>query len=154
MNAVAIGIDVSATRFAIAAYSPGKIALCFMQRLTAGRQYELIREAVRDMHSEVPEPTAVGIEQPWFGRFPKAAYLHGMSVARAEDACRAQWRHAPIRFYQPKEWRRLSGVGGGASKGAVAEFAVELGFLPKNQDEADAALVAAACFFDQLEGIR
>ena len=145
-----IGIDVSGTRFAIAAFRPDDTSLAFTQRLTAGRQYELIREAVRDMAAEIGEPNAVAIEQPWFGRFPKSAYIHGMSVARAEDACRAQWRHAPIRFMQPKEWRRLAGVGGGASKERVDEFVRGFGFMPQDQDSADAACVAIAAWVESF----
>ena len=109
-----VGIDVSGTRIAYAVYAhPGLITVSATHRLTAGRQYELIREALREARGEAGEPGAIGIEQPHFG-FPKAAYMHGMSVARTEDACRAVWRHAPVRFFQPSEWRRIAGGGGRA----------------------------------------
>lgn len=146
---VTIGIDVSGTRVAVAAFSHSSgIAISINQRLTAGRQYELIRQCMRDMYAEVGEVQAIGIEQPHFG-FPKAAYTHGMSVARAEDASRAQWPYAPIRFFQPTEWRRIAGVGGRATKERVKEFVRdEFGFTPKIIDESDAACVAIAMWVE------
>lgn len=145
---VVVGIDVSGTRIAFAVYAhPGLITVTETHRLTAGRQYELIREALRSASEEAIEPGFIGIEQPHFG-FPKAAYMHGMAVARTEDACRATWRHAPIRFFQPTEWRRIAGVGGRASKERVDEFVRGFGFAPKTQDEADAACVALAMWVE------
>ena len=140
---------MSGTRFAIAAYAhPGLLKFTTTKKLTAGRQYELIRECVLEVAAEVGEPGYVGIEQPFFG-FPKSAYMHGMVVARAEDACRAVWRHAPIRFFQPSEWRRACGVGGKATKAEVKEFVTaNFGFRPANQDEADAAAVAVAMWIE------
>ncbi|MGB1525955.1 MAG: hypothetical protein ACPG9N_00065 [Miltoncostaeaceae bacterium] len=144
-----VGIDVSGTRIAYAVYAhPGLITVSATHRLTAGRQYELIREALREARGEAGEPGAIGIEQPHFG-FPKAAYMHGMAVARTEDACRAVWRHAPVRFFQPSEWRRIAGVGGRASKERVMEFVKGFGFKPKTQDEADAAAVALAMWVEE-----
>lgn len=144
-----IGIDVSGTRIAWAVFDyEAEIAECEVYRLTAGRQYELIREGLRDAKGVAPEPAHIGIEQPHFG-FPKSAYVHGMAVARCEDACRSLWRHAPMRFFQPKEWRRIAGVGGGASKERVKEFVTdEFGFTPTSQDEADAACVAVAMWVE------
>lgn len=145
---IVIGIDVSFRRFAIAAYAhPGLVTVTRNVPLTAGRQYELIRQAVKDMAAEVGEPGFVGIEQPHFG-FPKAAYKHGMAVARTEDAVRSVWRHAPQRFFQPTEWRRIAGVGGRASKERVAEFVREFGFKPVTEDESDAACVALAMWVE------
>lgn len=143
-----IGIDVSGTRIAYAVYShPGLVTVTDTHRLTAGRQYELILEALKEAREECPEPGFIGIEQPHFG-FPKAAYMHGMAVARTEDACRSVWRHAPIRFFQPSEWRRIAGVGGRASKERVNEFVRGFGFAPKNLDESDAAAVSLAMWVE------
>lgn len=145
---IAVGIDVSYRRFAIAAYAhPGALVLTRNVPLTAGRQYELIREAMREFRDEIPEVGFVGIEQPHFG-FPKAAYMHGMVVGRTEDAARSVWRHAPQRFFQPSEWRRICGVGGRASKEKVEEFVRGFGFLPKTQDESDAAAIALAMWVE------
>lgn len=148
---ITLGIDVSGTRIAYALYSnPGLITQSQTHRLTAGRQYELIREALKEARSEVPEPGFIGIEQPHFG-FPRAAYMHGMAVARTEDACRSVFPHAPIRFFQPSEWRRISGVGGRATKERVDEFVRGFGFAPKTQDEADAAAIALAMWVEACE---
>jgi Holliday junction resolvasome RuvABC endonuclease subunit len=145
---IVIGIDVSFRRFAIAAYAhPGLVTVARNVPLTAGRQYSLIRQAVKDMRDEVGEPGFVGIEQPHFG-FPKAAYMHGMAVARTEDAVRSVWRHAPQRFFQPTEWRRIAGVGGRASKERVAEFVRGFGFKPATEDESDAACIAIAMWVE------
>lgn len=144
-----IGIDISGTRLAWAVFDyDGEVAECEVYRLTAGRQFELIREGLRDAKRVAPEPTHIGIEQPHFG-FPKSAYIHGMAVGRCEDACRSLWRHAPVRFFQPSEWRRIAGVGGRASKERVMEFVRdEFGFAPHTQDEADAACVSIAMWIE------
>lgn len=148
-NEIAVGIDVSGTRIAVACYShPGKIKTTCIQRLTAGRQYHLIRECLRQVREEIGDPQAVGIEQPYFG-FPKAAYMHGMVVARTEDACRAVWPHTPQRFYQPSEWRKAAGMSGRATKDEVREFVTkQFGFAPANQDEADAAAISVAMWVE------
>jgi len=144
-----VGIDVSGTRMAWAVFDyEAELAECQVYRLTAGKQYELICEGLRDAKRITPEPSFIGIEQPHFG-FPKAAYIHGMAVARSEDACRALWRQTPVRFFQPTEWRRIAGVGGRASKERVREFVSdEFGFSPQTQDEADAACVAIAMWIE------
>lgn len=146
---LAIGIDVSGTRIAVAAFShPHYVNFAITQRLTAGKQYDLIKHALREMAAEVGEPNIVGIEMPFLG-FPKSAFIHGQCVARTEDACRAVWPHAPQRFMQPSEWRKIAGVGGKASKERVAEFVRdEFMFTPKNQDEADAACIAIATWVE------
>jgi len=144
-----VGIDISGTRIAWAVFDyEDEIARCEMTRISAGRQAEQIREALRDAKRVAKEPAWVGIEQPHFG-FPRAAYMHGMAVARCEDACRSLWRDAPIRFFQPTEWRKVAGVGGRASKERVKEFVSdEFGFVPGSQDEADAACIAIAMWIE------
>ncbi len=148
MSAV-VGIDISGTRLAWAVFDyEGEVAECEMYRLTAGKQYQQIREGLRDAKKFAPEPAHIGIEQPHFG-FPKSAYIHGMAVGRCEDACRSLWRDTPVRFFQPSEWRRIAGVGGRASKERVMEFVgEEFGFTPGSQDEADAACVSIAMWIE------
>lgn len=144
-----IGIDISGTRLAWAVFDyENEIAECEMYRLTAARQADLIKEGLRDARRVAQEPEYIGIEQPHFG-FPKAAYMHGMAVARCEDACRSVWRHSVLRFFQPSEWRRIAGVGGRASKERVKQYVTdEFGFTPKSQDEADAAAIAVAMWLE------
>ncbi len=148
MSAV-VGIDISGTRLAWAVFDyENEIAECEMYRLTAARQADLIKDGLRDARRVAPEPEFIGIEQPPIG-LPKAADMHGMAGARCEDACRSIWRHAPVRFFQPSEWRRIAGVGGRATKDRVKEFVTdEFGFVPGSQDEADAACIAVAMWVE------
>jgi hypothetical protein len=137
------GIDIQPTRIAIAVYSGDGYRWSETTRLNTGRQYSLIRDALRAAGKQNGEPTDVCIEQPALP-FVKATFNAGAVCARLEDALFGVWPHAVIRWMQPSEWRKIAGMSGRASKDEVASLATEIGFTPGDQDQADAGIIALA----------
>jgi hypothetical protein len=137
------GIDISPTRIAIAVFGDDGHRWSETTTLKGGRQYERIRDALRSCESSNGEPTDICIEQPALP-FVKATFMAGAVCARLEDAVFAVFPHAVIRWMQPSEWRKISGLSGRATKDEVKQYAEECGFQPADQDQADAGIVALA----------
>lgn len=147
------GIDISPRRIAIAVYGEG-VRECDTHPLVNGPgQYEGIREALISMarNTQVAlEPTDVCIEQPALP-FAKAAFWAGAACGRVEDAVLGRWPHVILRWMQPAEWRKIAGIGGRATKDEVMAWSYELGFLPHDQDQADASAIAYARYVELYE---
>ena len=137
------GIDIQPTRIAIAVYGDDGYRWSETYRLNKGRQYDLLRDALRAAGKQNDEPSDICIEQPALP-FVKATFNAGAVCARLEDALFATWPHAVLRWMQPSEWRKIAGLSGRASKEEVAVHAASIGFAPMDQDQADAGIIALA----------
>lgn len=145
------GIDVSPTRIAIAVYSPAGKRWAETTPLNTGDdQYVLVRNALISASRNNNEPTDVCVEQPAMP-FARAAYMAGAVCARTQDAIFGRWPHVVLRWMQPSEWRKIAGLGGRASKDEVMLWSIEMGFNPKDQDQADASAIAVARYNELMD---
>lgn len=96
--------------------------------------------------------SVVCVELPWI-RFPKNAFMAGRAVQAAVGAARRKFREAAVHELQPKEWRKLAGLPGGATKHEVMDAVLALRGRVRSrripadapsQDEANGLMIAVA----------
>jgi len=144
MNDQMWGIDISPNRIAVAVYGGNpRHRWSETTNLKDGRQYTRIRDALRSCDVANGEPTDITIEKPALP-FINATFMAGAVCARLEDALFNLYPHAIIRWMQPSEWRKIAGLSGRASKEEVMFYAVQNGYDPADQDQADAGVIALA----------
>lgn len=88
--------------------------------------------------------TSVVIEKPYVGVSPAIALAIAETMGAVHVLSAAAWPKAHIYRLSPSEWRKRSGLSGRATKLEVMERARQIGFDAKEQDAADAGLMAWA----------
>lgn len=88
--------------------------------------------------------TSVVIEKPYVGVSPAIALAIAETMGAVEVLSAAAWPKAQIYRLTPSEWRKRCGLSGRATKSEVMDRAKFIGFDAKEQDAADAGLMAWA----------
>lgn len=88
--------------------------------------------------------TSVVIEKPYVGVSPAIALAIAETMGAVTVLSAAAWPKAHIYRLSPAEWRKRSGLSGRATKAEVMSRARFIGFDAKEQDAADAGLMAWA----------
>lgn len=112
-------------------------------------EFDRIRGQVTGRRGDL---AVAAIELPWI-RFPKNAFTAGRAVQAALGVLSGRWPEAAVHELQPKEWRKLAGLPGGATKHEVMDAALALRGRVRSrripadapsQDEADGLMIAVA----------
>lgn len=146
------GIDVGASKIALAAVRPGEPA--WVQALHVGappgaRRLALLTEHVRELvrtFALVRPPLTVWVERP-VGPMPVPSLDHAVGVVLAAVYAEldALFPHPTmVELIGTGEWKRGCGLPGNARKPAVMAWARSIGYAGADQDCADALGIATA----------
>lgn len=144
------GVDVSSLRISVGVDGPVQwTASHAFERPVGAATGERLSLLYRDagmfagMLARRSPPDQVSVESPamisGFGAEPILQYATGVVVAAFADAL-----EVPVWMVPVARWKKRSVGHGNATKDQVKRWALEEGFAPTSQDEADAAGVARA----------